>query len=96
MNNLLQEENEQLKNEVNILKGNNIYLTVKQKKLYDFIKSYIKKNGFAPTYVEMKEYLNLKSISTIYYYLDRIDKRGWIAKRIKGSIRNIVPVSGIK
>ena len=51
MNNLLQEENEQLKNEVNILKGNNIYLTVKQKKLYDFIKSYIKKNGFAPTYV---------------------------------------------
>ncbi len=96
MNNLLQEENEQLKNEVNILKGNNIYLTVKQKKLYDFIKSYIKKNGFAPTYVEMKEYLNLKSISTIYYYLERIEKRGWIAKRIKGSIRNIVPVSGIK
>ena len=96
MNNLLQEENEQLKNEVNILKGNNIYLTVKQKKLYDFIKYYIKKNGFAPTYVEMKEYLNLKSISTIYYYLERIEKRGWIAKRIKGSIRNIVPVSGIK
>ena len=96
MNNLLQEENEQLKNEVNILKGNNIYLTVKQKKLYDFIKSYIKKNGFAPTYVEMKEYLNLKSISTIYYYLERIEKRGLIAKRIKGSIRNIVPVSGIK
>ena len=96
MNNLLQEENEQLKNEVNILKGNNIYLTVKQKKLYDFIKSYIKKNGFAPTYVEMKEYLNLKSISTIYYYLERIEKRVWIAKRIKGSIRNIVPVSGIK
>ena len=96
MNNFLQEENEQLKNEVNILKGNNIYLTVKQKKLYDFIKSYIKKNGFAPTYVEMKEYLNLKSISTIYYYLERIEKRGWIAKRIKGSIRNIVPVSGIK
>ena len=96
MNNLLQEENEQLKNEVNILKGNNIYLTVKQKKLYDFIKSYIKKNGFAHTYVEMKEYLNLKSISTIYYYLERIEKRGWIAKRIKGSIRNIVPVSGIK
>ena len=96
MNNLLQEENEQLKNDVNILKGNNIYLTVKQKKLYDFIKSYIKKNGFAPTYVEMKEYLNLKSISTIYYYLERIEKRGWIAKRIKGSIRNIVPVSGIK
>ena len=71
-------------------------MKVKQKKLYDFIKSYIKKNGFAPTYVEMKEYLNLKSISTIYYYLERIEKRGWIAKRIKGSIRNIVPVSGIK
>lgn len=41
-------------------------MTPRQKKLYDFIKSYAEKNGHSPSYEEMMIAMNLKSKSGIH------------------------------
>ena len=38
-------------------------MTNKAKKLFDFIQSYIQKNGIAPSFDEMKNFMGLKSKS---------------------------------
>ena len=40
-------------------------MTNKAKKLFDFIQSYIQKNGIAPSFDEMKNFMGLKSKSSI-------------------------------
>ena len=41
-------------------------MTNKAKKLFDFIQSYIQKNGIAPSFDEMKNFMGLKSKSSIF------------------------------
>lgn len=49
-------------------------------KLYSFIKSFTLNNGYPPTVREMAEQLNVKSTSTIAYYLDKLEKDGKLKK----------------
>jgi len=44
-------------------------MTKKAKKLFDFLKKYIEKNGIAPSFEEMKAHMELKSKSSIFQYL---------------------------
>ena len=55
-------------------------LTLKQKKLLDFINSYFKKNRIFPTYDEMREALNIKSKSSIHKLISCIEERGFITR----------------
>ena len=55
-------------------------LTIKQKKLLDFIKSYYNKKEFFPTYDEMKNFLNIKSKSGIHKLLFSLEEKGYIKK----------------
>lgn len=50
-------------------------------KLLSFIKDYKSQNGFPPTMREMKKALNFKSISTVSYYLDKLQNDGLIVKQ---------------
>lgn len=50
-------------------------------RLLNFIKSYKDDNGFPPTMREMKKALNFKSISTVSYYLDKMQNEGLIKKQ---------------
>ena len=53
---------------------NKIDLKGKKKEIYDFIVSYICENMFAPSLSEICEGVELKSKSSVYYYLrDRED-----------------------
>ena len=49
-------------------------------KLYDFIRSYTAENSYPPTVREMAAYLEVKSTSTVAYYLDKLEKEGKIKK----------------
>lgn len=55
-------------------------LTLKQKKLLDFINSYFKKNRIFPTYDEMRKALNIKSKSSIHKLISCIEERGFITR----------------
>jgi len=55
-------------------------MTNKAKKLFDFIQSYIQKKGIAPSYDEMKNYMGLKSKSSIFQYLDYLQENRYIER----------------
>ncbi|MAH78396.1 MAG: repressor LexA [Rickettsiales bacterium] len=55
-------------------------LTLKQKKLLDYIDVYFKENSVFPTYEEMKDALNIKSKSSIHKLISSIEERGFIER----------------
>jgi repressor LexA len=71
-------------------KGENMKygLTNKQLKLFNYIKSYMKKKPIAPSYEEMKVAVGLKSKSGIGAILQQLEDRKWI-KKLTGKHRSI-------
>lgn len=61
-------------------------LTIKQKKLLDYLKSYYSSKEFFPTFEEMKNNLNIKSKSGIYKLLSSLEDKGFI-KRVPHKAR---------
>ena len=55
-------------------------LTIKQKKLLDYIKSYYQDKDLFPTFEEMKDNLSIKSKSGIYKLLSSLEEKGYIKK----------------
>lgn len=60
-------------------------LTKRQKQIYDYIKKYIRKNGVAPTFLEIKKHLRLKAISTISEHIEELVNKGFIIKNGYGA-----------
>ena len=71
-------------------------MTNKAKKLFDFIKSYIQKNGIAPSFDEMKNFMSLKSKSSIFQYLDYLQENKYIERdKLKSrsiKLKNVIPL----
>ena len=63
-------------------------LTVKQKKVYDFIALNIAKKNISPTIKELAAYLNVSSLRTITQYLESLEKKNLIV-RLRGASRGI-------
>lgn len=63
-------------------------LTSKQKKVYDFIASFIEKKNISPTITELAEFLCVSSLRTVTQYLESLEKKNMIM-RSKGSSRGI-------
>ena len=55
-------------------------LTIKQKKLFDFLNSYHSKFQIYPTFEEMKINLNIKSKSGIHKLLSSLEEKGYIKR----------------
>ena len=55
-------------------------LTVKQKKLLEYINSFQKKNGVTPSYEEMKSALDLRSKSGIHRLILALEERGFLKR----------------
>lgn len=49
-------------------------------KLLTFLQQYIGKNGYPPTYREIQAHLNIRSINTIKYYIDKLEERELIRR----------------
>lgn len=57
-----------------------MYLTEKQKRVYQFIKDYIDSFKIAPSYEEIKNHFGFKSISTVFDHVRTLEKKGVISK----------------
>ena len=68
-------------------------MTVKQAKLLLFIKKYIKINKIPPTLFEMRDFLQVKALSTVHQHLEALIFRGYIYQDKKGSPRCYYPDS---
>jgi repressor LexA len=67
-------------------------LTIKQKKVYSAIESYIKKNGISPTVREIGELMGEKTPGSVQGILNRLEQKGVIRKQA-GMARSIRLVS---
>lgn len=56
-------------------------LTKNQQALYDYIKSYMTKYGYAPTVTEMRDELNVNYINSITQLLSSLEKHGLIFRK---------------
>ena len=70
-------------------------LTIKQKKVYDFIRMWIKEKGDSPSFEEIGQGLGIKSKSAVTGYLDKLQQRGYITRIPKAS-RSITIVTDEK
>ena len=64
-------------------------MTKRQKELLDFIRKYVKIHEMSPTYREMVNALNSKSVSNIGRMLDALAEEGKITKRVPAKPRSI-------
>lgn len=49
-------------------------------KLLTYLKNYQCQHGYTPSYREMQSYLDLKSVNTVDYYINKLINRGLIRK----------------
>ena len=66
-----------------------------RKKIYDFIKSYIEQNSFAPSYREISAATGVKSNSTIHTHLHRLQYMGVLDLGDTGQPRHIKILSDL-
>ena len=64
-------------------------VTPKQKKVMDFIKSYIKKNSYSPSYEEIKKASKFKAKSHVNQVLNQLKDRNVLTFK-KGKSRSVV------
>lgn len=53
-------------------------LTPKEKKVMEFLESYMQQNGFAPSFQEIQSHFGFKSINSIQNYLKQLEVKGYI------------------
>ena len=55
-------------------------ITKRQKQVLDFINSFHKKRGYAPSYEEIINHLGLSSVSTAHYHVKALEALGLLTK----------------
>lgn len=69
---------------VNVMKT----LTLKQKKVFEYIRTYLEENGISPTIGEIAEYMCVSSLRTVTQYLESLQKKDLIT-RVRHTSRGI-------
>lgn len=71
-------------------------LTKRRKEVLDFMKAYLKKNGYSPSLQEIQKKLKLASVSTAHFHVSKLQDGGYITKQ-SGKARSIevsIPILG--
>ncbi len=63
-------------------------LTKRRKEVLDFMKMYLKKNGYSPSLQEIQKKLKLASVSTAHFHVSKLKDGGYITKQ-DGKARSI-------
>ncbi len=63
--------------------------TKKQQELYDYIQEFIGINGFSPSYREIMQALNYKSVSTVAVHVNGLIAKGYLKKLEEGGARTL-------
>lgn len=69
-------------------------ITKKQKRILDYITSFIEKNGYSPSYREIAAGLKLNSVATVAQHIESLTKKGLISKG-SNSARSLMPVEEV-
>ncbi|MGE3973730.1 MAG: transcriptional repressor LexA [Bdellovibrionales bacterium] len=68
--------------------------TPKEMKVYEFIVDYTEQNGFSPTYEEIREKFDYKSISSVQQFVQQLVKKGFLKAQVgTNKKRTLVPAS---
>jgi repressor LexA len=79
-------------------------LTKRQKEILDYVKSYIRKNSFAPSLEEIANYFKLSSVATVHEHLENLKQKGYLHKEenqsrgigiVNPSKKSSIPLLGI-
>ena len=57
-----------------------MFLTKRQRQIYDYIKDFIEEQGYAPSIVEIGENFNLTSPATVHKHLQNLSQKGMIKR----------------
>lgn len=63
-------------------------LTKRQKEILDYITQYLEKEGYAPTYEEIKEKFGLSALSTVHEHITALVDKGYL-ERDGGTVRGL-------
>lgn len=66
----------------------------RQRQILKFIEDYIDENIQAPTLTEIKDYIGVKSLSTVHQHMKRLEQKGLIEKDMSGRGINLVLRAG--
>lgn len=68
-------------------------LTRRQKQVFEWIENFVKGQGFAPSYEEIRAGLALKSLNTVFHHLRQLEAKGYLKSPWKNKKRAIELVS---
>jgi repressor LexA len=55
-------------------------ITRRQRQLYDFISEFVQKNGYSPSYDEIRIGLELNSLATVHKHVTNLEKKGLLTR----------------
>ncbi len=70
-------------------------LTKRQKQILDYLESYIRTSGYAPSFEEIAEHFSFQSLATVHEHLTNLERKGYITRTHNESRSiEIVPLRG--
>lgn len=63
-------------------------MTIKQRKIYDFIEDFKFRNGYDPSYTNIAKHFGI-AIPTVWQYIQALERQGYI-KKPKGRAREFI------
>ncbi len=70
-------------------------ITKKQRRILDFVSSFIENKGYSPSYREIAGGLKLNSVATVAQHIDALVEKGLLVKG-NNSARSLVPVEEVE
>jgi repressor LexA len=55
-------------------------ITRRQRELYDFISEFVQKNGYSPSYDEIRIGMQLNSLATVHKHITNLEKKGLLTR----------------
>ena len=69
-----------------------IPLTPKQKQILDYLRHYIKENGYAPSYREIADQFEYSSVSTVAQFVKTLEKKGVLSNQSTARSIELEPI----
>ena len=55
-------------------------ITKRQRQIYDFISDFVQKNGYSPSFEEIREGMQLNSLATVHKHISNLENKGLLTR----------------
>lgn len=70
-------------------------ITKRQRQIYDFISDFVQKNGYSPSFEEIREGMGLNSLATVHKHISNLETKGLLTRDYNRSRSiDLVPPKG--